>query len=245
MKAINLRALLSIASLVLLSIASSDAQVYLRTDFTTPIYSYRNGASQVTTHVGYGAKVGFDFETPLSGDFYLVPGVLCTYNSSAIESLLPDIAGLENLNEICINVPLRVQYQFDLKPDKLAMFVYAGPELTFNMLSRSVANFKVAGHEVRGTYDYYNGNTAVNPGKQTADLPDGYAEFIQDRMDVAGVRHKRVEIRLDAGIGLRIAERYSIILGYTQGLSNKYDNDTASKLTDSNLYLGLRFRLRK
>lgn len=232
-----------ITSLVMCSI--SYAQVAVRADVGILGYNTLNRYPfQITTIPGLDFQLGADYDIHLTKSFYLTPGLFWSYRTASVDSPVEDVYGTELLQEHFLNVPVHAKWKFDIRPEKFGIYIYIGPIFSIGMSSRSNFDLMVSAIKVKGTYDYFNGDSDFKTPALSGSTSDKINDMIQDELDAIGMRYSRFEARLDWGVGFVVKDHHEIVTGYDIGLNNRLKGTVAEDnfMIVKNLYLGYRYR---
>lgn len=118
------------------------------------------------------------------------------------ELVTPETKGKVKFNEHYINVPLDVNWGFDINQNTVRFFVFAGPTLSFNVSSRTKVSGSVLGEDT---------------GKSKLDTKDLFESI--------GGEYGTFDLMFGAGAGIDILERFRVKFGYDWGMVNRGNSD--------------------
>ncbi|MCM1177264.1 MAG: hypothetical protein NC308_10825 [Clostridium sp.] len=149
-----------------------------------------------------------------------------------------------------INIPVHFKWNFEIRPGRFAVYLYAGPVLSVGLAAQSMINASSwyrEPHYIECRYDYYSGNAECNYG-WTDYLEHQYDQLldkeIQAQLDAANIRHRCFDMLVDFGVGFRFRDRFELVLGADNSFINRYRHGAASavSMTMAQPYIGFRYR---
>ena len=231
--------------LLIVGMNTSFAQVAIRTDIG--IVGYKTTCFdplQVSSTPGFAFQLGADYDIHIKKRFHLTPGLYWSYRAALGDSTVEGVYGSELLQENFLNVPIHAKWKFNIKPEKFGMYIYVGPTFSLGMSSRSRFDLMSSGVNVKGTYNYFNGESDFKVPGFSGSVSDELNDILQEEFDAIGLRYSRFEARLDLGVGFIIKEHHEIVTGYDFGLNNRVKGSLAENnfMNASTLYIGYRYR---
>lgn len=172
--------------------------------------------SQEKTSNANGLYVEANYTFKFKHGFAFTPGLEWVFvGDKNLKDLgVADTRAEAKFHEHYINVPLDIDWGVDLKV--LRIFVYAGPQLSFNVSSRTKTSGSVLG---------------TSTGKSKVDTKDFFEAF--------GGKYGSFDLMMGAGAGVDIANRLRVKFGYDWGLVNRGNSNI--KLHRQQLELGVAF----
>lgn len=155
-----------------------------------------------TSHAN-GIYVGADYTFKFKYGLGFTPGLEWVFvgDKDIRELGLGGITSDSRFKEHYINVPLNVDWGIDIK-NVVRVFVYAGPELSFNVSS----NTKIKGSAF---------------GEETGKTKISTKDFFEN----LGGKYSGFDFMFNTGAGVDIADRVRIKFGYSWGMVNRGDSD--------------------
>ena len=138
-----------------------------------------------------GLYAGLDYNIHFSENFGVAPGVYATYATKSQESTGVLGSGKITLTEAYVGVPINLNYSFKLAPD-FAIVLYAGPTISYGVMSKSKGDIKILGISASGDGDLYE-NTNYKP----------------------------LDVLVGGGVAFDWAETFRVSLGYNYGLLDR------------------------
>ena len=158
-----------------------------------------SGSSDPSITASNGFYAGLGFTMPLAGDLSFAPGVYYTYLSNRTASSIAGgiISAAGERQEHYVNVPLHFNYGAELFPN-FRLFFFGGPTASVGVASKTKLSGSILGYQANTVLDNYK--------------------------DVSG--YGRFDLLLGGGMGVDLANRIRLTVGYDFGMLNRY--------TDSN-----------
>lgn len=198
---------------------------------------------------GLGAYAGFDYDISIVKGFSITPGLYYNFTRTGYDEFVDNYLTEEIQKDHLINIPVHFKYEFNIKPDKFAIYLYAGPVLSIGAASRTDVSVNVNLVQIDGIYDNYSGvlKDLRFPGYYQ---PSGSAEkqelmdAIQAELDAQGLTQRRFDLQIDWGIGFRFKGHWELRTGYSFGLIDRYNGTFTQNynLTMSQYYIGAGYR---
>lgn len=138
-----------------------------------------------------GLYAGLDYNIHFSENFGVAPGVYATYATKSQESTGALGSGKITLTEAYVGVPINLNYSFKLAPD-FAIVLYAGPTISYGVMSKSKGDIKILGISGSTEGDLYE-NTNYKP----------------------------LDVLVGGGVAFDWAETFRVSLGYNYGLLDR------------------------
>ena len=195
---------------------------------------------------GIGAYAGVDYGIHIIKGFHITPGLYYNFTHARHYQL-----GRYNLDERQadhqINIPVYLKYSFNLKPNKLDLYLYAGPVLSVGMASELAAHIDVSGFTYNLYIDNYSGairkltltNYNINEEREQALIDD-----FQPELDNRGITQRYIDLQIDGGIGFRFKDHWELRFGYSFGVFDRFNRaygDTHD-LQMTQYYVGFGYR---
>ena len=172
-----------------------------------------------------GVNLGLDYEIRIVKGFRVTPGL--HYNLAHTEAIVVKEGYTidEWQTDHLINIPIHLKYVFNIKPDKFALYLYAGPALSLGTVSQTRVN-------VSNSFDiYFDNYTGIikdmdfrNPDTD-ADKELDIMDKIQPKMDSLGLTQRRFDLQIDCGAGFRFNGHWELLFGYTFGVIDRFNRD--------------------
>ena len=199
---------------------------------------------------GLGAYAGFDYDISIVKGFSITPGLYYNFTRTSYDEVGDNYFGEEVQIDHLINIPLHFKYEFNIKPDKFAIYLYAGPVFSIGASSRTnVSILFTNAARIKAIYDNYSGvlKDLLFPGYYQ---PTSSAEkqelmdAVQAEFDAQGLTQRRFDLQLDWGVGFKFKGHWELRTGYSYGLVDRY-NGTFTRnynMTMSQYYIGAGYR---
>jgi len=231
--------LVAAASLFVLTAAAASAQFGIHAGYsnsTTDVtYSGSNVIDKLNNH---GLYVGFDYDINIVAGFSVQPAVYYSYVAREDENLTDQILGLKyerDYIEHSLMVPVHAKYTFEILPDILNVYLFAGPSFAIGLSALEKAEYD--GRRIDGsvTYNYYTGEV----------YSEGLGSAVTDKWSGKGKTMQRFDVLAGGGIGLRLVRFLDIKAGYDYGLIDRtakaYKDSMSMRRSQFYVGLGVRF----
>ena len=247
-----------LAAVFFMSMDSDDAEAQPAVRFDAGAVNFTSISFQealdMETCWSPGVQLGFEYDIRVKKRFYITPGLTWSWRSAIMYDAYnsdPDLQlmGSELMSEHFLNLPVHFKWNFDIVPEKFAIFLYIGPVFSAGLASSSRLDFKsdIDGVHitVNGKYDYYSGSN--NFQVRLFPALESTENALKKAMAETRVWHGRFQMRLESGVGFRIFRHYEMVLGSDLDLHNRYVGDMAASsiLQSSFYYVGFRYRFGK
>lgn len=159
-----------------------------------------------------GFYVGANYNVKLIGGLSLQPGINYEYQTAKISELSNLQFSEATANEHYLNVPVRLQYSFEILP-VFKVFAYTGPTFSIGLAGgvSCEADIPVFG-KVDVKYDYYSGKFSSS----NDDIKN-----VLDKMEPVAA-YNRFDIKYGLGLGVELFKFIEVKGGYDWGLMNRY-----------------------
>lgn len=195
------------------------------------------------------AAYNWEFATVGPGAFALQPGIRYYCLSSLVNKTYSDIKfsidgldiheksqGTVRMSDNLIDIPVNIKYSYDFVPEMLKGYVFAGPAFSFGIASNSVStssnNITIGDRTIEYkdinrincfTGKYYNKTYNNETGK--SDVEKGKDDIYKTS--------EMFDLKLAIGIGITVAEKVNIKVGYNFGLLNRSSDNTHNNSGDT------------
>lgn len=143
------------ASLMLIG-TQAFAQMSVNAGYLNSTESVKGNSNSVNSQ---GAFAGVSFNIPISGGLGIAPGVyysMITNKSAAAGTVLGiSLSGSSTFMEHALNVPVYVNYGFDISRDS-KFFVFGGPTAQYGLASTTKGEIGIGGSSADKTYNNYD-----------------------------------------------------------------------------------------
>lgn len=224
---------------------SASAQVGFHVGGTVPYQSmFRLDPLEISYRYGIGAYAGVDYNIHIVKGFYIAPGLYYNFTMASYSGFEEGYAAEERQTDHIIAVPVHFKYEFNIRPDRFAIYVYGGPVFSAGVSSRSFAS---AGIYIEVYYDNYSGRVEdINcPGvildeERKAEL----MSEMQSEFDSQDMRQRRFDLQLDCGVGFRFKGHWELKTGYSFGLIDRLRGEygKTANMMFSQYYIGFGYR---
>ena len=202
------------AALLMLLVTPAFAQVSLGVGYVNSTDRIKSGNTEAQATASNGIYAGLGFHMPIAGDLSFTPGVYYTYlsNRNASSTAGGLISASGELKEHYLTVPLHFDYGAEILPN-FRLFFFAGPGVSVGLASNTVLSASIAG---------ISGNTSF----------DNYKD---------GTGYGRWDIQLGGGMGIDLAHRLRLKVGYDFGMLNRYTDSQNISRHRNQLHAGIAF----
>ena len=189
-----------------------------------------------------GFYVGVDQDIHLVAGLSIQPGLYYSYLVDKTDKSTKEIGNLKMTSyyeDHHLNVPVHLKYGFDVLPDMLKIYVFAGPTFDVGLLARQKYNVSgsLLGKDIDGklTYNYYTGKVRTN-------LDDDAQNSINPADQES--RYSRFDLLLGGGVGVEALGFLDVKVGYDYGVVNKLKGDAAKagSVNRGQFYAGIGIR---
>jgi len=204
--------ILAIAALLLVS-GNAFAQVHIGGGYVNSADRFKvAGNSEADVNYSNGAYGGLGFTLPIAGDLSVTPGVYYTYLSSRTAASYASgfVSAAGNTKEHYVKVPLNFEYGAEILPN-FRLFFFGGPSLSVGLASKTTFTASVIGISANTTVDNYADNS-------------GYSRW---------------DVMLGGGMGVDLARRLRVTVGYDFGMLNRYTNSDNYSRHRNQLHAGV------
>jgi len=187
--------ILAITALMLVS-GNAFAQVHIGAGYVNSADRFKTASSsEADVNYSNGAYGGLGFTLPLVGDLSVTPGIYYTYLASrtAVSYASGFVTAAGNTKEHYINVPISFEYGAEILPN-FRLFFFGGPTLSVGLASKTTFSASVLGFSANSTVDNYADNS----------------------------NYGRWDVMLGGGMGVDLARRLRMTVGYDFGMLNRY-----------------------
>lgn len=159
------------------------------------------------------------------GDLSLQPGITYSFygetddESDSIEGIV--VSGKSSVREHYLNIPVLVNYSYDLVPGKVALSAYAGPVFSLGLASNAIIRVDAGDESLVTRTNLYNGNTSV---KGTMN-----GEKINETTKGEGTDYGMFDLKLGVGVGATFLDKYEVRIAYNIGLLDRI-TDSGSEI---------------
>lgn len=143
-----------------------------------------------------------------------------------------------------------MKYNFNIKPGKFAIYLYAGPVFSVGLASQLNTLCKAIIDDVAGDIihiDNYSGAIKKIQLANYGDYRTMIIDMVQASIDSKGITQRYLDLQIDGGIGFRFKDHWELRFGYSFGVFDRFNRaygDTHD-LKMTQYYVGLRIlRLR-
>lgn len=202
-----MKKVLSLVAAVMLFSAASMAQASFGVGYMNPTHPGALLSEPTTLN---GVYAGLDYNIHFTENFGLAPGVFCSYATKTDEYPGSLASGKLTLTELYVGVPLNLNFSFKLAPD-FALTLYAGPTISYGVMSKSKGDAKVLG---------IGGSAEVDLYKNT--------------------NYKPLDVLVGGGVAFDWAEMFRVSVGYNYGILDRNASDHHS-FNRSYLHMGVAY----
>ena len=202
-----MKKLLVIAAALVLMGTQAQAQLIFNAGYLHATETTKHVQDQ-TTKVGAGVLDGFytgaKYRFKLDGiteGLSIAPGANFSF-LFGVDGGLPDVLDDAKTTEVALNVPLHVQYLFEITPD-FKLEAWAGPTFQVGIYNRTI--------DGTGNPTYIFNQYQDIPANVNVDLGGAYG---------AVPARSRINLFLGLGLGFEVAELVHVNVGYDFGLLN-------------------------
>ena len=201
-----------------------------------------------TDRYGYGAYVGADYDIHIIKGFLITPGIY--YNYTFSEYINNDPYNFIHFDQIdhLIKIPVHLKYNFNIKPGKFAIYLYAGPVFSVGLASQLNTLCKAIIDDVAGDIihiDNYSGAIKKIQLANYGDYRTMIIDMVQASIDSKGITQRYLDLQIDGGIGFRFKDHWELRFGYSFGVFDRFNRaygDTHDlKMTQYYVGFGYRF----
>lgn len=186
-----------------------------------------------------GFYIGANYEYPLAAGLSLRPGLQYAYLTDRSQDEILGLKMAGSLNEHYINVPVRLQYGFDVLPS-LRISAFTGPVFSVGLAGnlRMDLSGSLLGNELDGMfkYDYFSGKVS------SENLPENIVNELNKTM--GNGQYHRFDIQYGVGVSVVLMDRFELRGGYDWGLLNRLKDTEGQDLRSrrDQFYVSLAFR---
>lgn len=229
---------------------SASAQMSFQAGVTMPYQrQLRLDPLGLADRYGIGAYAGFDYDINIVKGFSITPGLYYNFTMACYYETVDNYYGDEIQKDHLINIPVHFKYEFNIKPDKFAIYLYAGPVLSIGAASSTNVSVNINLVQLDGIYDNYSGvlKDLKFPGSDrltSAGEKQELMDAIQAELDAQGLTQRRFDLQFDWGVGFRFKGHWELRTGYSFGLIDRY-NGTFTRnynLMMNQYYIGFGYR---
>ena len=241
---------LLVAAVLAAAEISSFAQIGVHAGVSFPYHNVlRLDQLALTERYGLVAFLGADYDIHITDRFSFSPGLFYDFTivmkaGKSDGHLLSD----RQLDHM-IDIPAHFKYEFCLKPDRLAIYLYGGPVLSVGIASTKEDELRIGGrsYDVDIVYDNYSGELRDIQSYWWYDLSQEdirqMSEALQEQLDNSYVSLNRLDLQFDCGFGFRFRNHWELNAGYSFGVVNRYKSYyTNSIFRTSQFYVGFGYR---
>lgn len=198
---------------------------------------------------GIGAYFGFDYDIHIIKGFSISPGLFYNFTSAKSSGYEDRLYAEETQRDHLINIPVHFKYEFNIRPDRFAIYIYAGPVFSLGAASRTKGFLSGSGLSLDVYYDNYSGvlKDLQFPGLSGIIGPEEKQELmdaIQAELDAYGPTQRRFDLQIDWGVGFRFKKHWELKTGYSFGLIDRFNGVFGQNynLMMNQYYIGFGYR---
>lgn len=186
-----------------------------------------------------GFYIGANYEYPLVAGLSIRPGLQYAYLTDRSQDEMMGFKLTGSVNEHYINVPVRLQYGFDVLPS-LRIAAFTGPVFSVGLAGnlRMDLSGSLLGNDLNGMfkYDYFSGKVS------SENLPENIVNELNKAMGEG--QYHRFDIQYGVGLSVVLMDRFELRGGYDWGLLNRLKNADGqdAKSRRDQFYVSLAFR---
>ena len=200
-------------------------------------------------HIWIGAYFGFDYDIHIIKGFSISPGLFYNFTSAKSSGYEDRLYAEETQRDHLINIPVHFKYEFNIRPDRFAIYIYAGPVFSLGAASRTKGFLSGSGLSLDVYYDNYSGvlKDLQFPGLSGIIGPEEKQELmdaIQAELDAYGPTQRRFDLQIDWGVGFRFKKHWELKTGYSFGLIDRFNGVFGQNynLMMNQYYIGFGYR---
>lgn len=243
-----IRSLFVAAALAATGISAS-AQLGVRAGVSFPYHNVlRLDQLALTERYGLGAYLGADYDIHITDRFSFSPGLFYDF-TIAMKAGKSDGYLLSGLQlDHMIDIPAHFKYEFCLKTDRLAIYLYGGPVLSVGLASTKKDELRIGRrYDVDIVYDNYSGTLRDIQSYWWYDLSQEgirrMSEAVKEQLDNSYLALNRLDLQFDCGFGFRFRNHWELNAGYSFGVVNRYKSYYSNSVfRTSRFYVGFGYR---
>lgn len=179
------------------------------------------------------ASYNWDFLSKNWGTLSLQPGLTYSFygDGDVDKESIADIetAAKESWREHYLDIPVLVNYSYDLMPGTLKLSAFAGPVFSLGLASTQIAKIQAGDDWTTTRLNMYNGNSTI---KGTMN-----GEKMEETVKGDGTEYGMFDLKLGVGIAATIFDKFDVRLAYNIGMLDRMGgkSDNINSILHSNV----------
>lgn len=168
------------------------------------------------------ASYNWDFLSKNWGTLSLQPGLTYSfYGDGDVDK--KSIAGIETVakeswREHYLDIPVLVNYSYDLMPGTLKLSAFAGPVFSLGLASAQIAKIQAGDDWTTTRLNMYNGSSTVKGSMN--------GEKMDETIKGDGTDYGMFDLKLGIGVAATVFDRFDVRVAYNIGLLNRMGSKT-------------------
>lgn len=225
------------AAAILFASADAFAQFGIEAGYLNSRYRSKSGKEVTESEPLNGFNVGLTYNFNIVAGLSVQPGLTYSYLTDMEESTDLGFTRKGRNSEHYLNVPVRLQYEFDILPF-LDLKVFTGPTFSLGLAGylRYDISGSILGSDFNGNfrYDYFSGKVSS----------DGLSKEILDQINstLAETTYNRFDVLYGVGLGIGLFDCAELRFGYDWGLVGRLAGSDDPYMRRDSFFIALGFR---